>query len=572
MTLTALLRPFSRNRQSVLPGVCLCCLLICLSGCKPPKPAKKAGAGGKGGTTTATTSVTQKGDSECLSYIDNSINMMQPKRLGISSGLKPAVSLLNEWAESCGNFDAKPPTVTDSQKPFLQKYLSEAQLAKMDLTRFTEIDGNFIRDSQLFNGMVSAAIEGKKNDLERTTAAFYYTVNNIDLVPEEKNALPLSPYEICVIGSGTAQQRAWIFIDLMRQLRIDAVLFRPAKPAPFKLLVGVLLEDKIYLYDPVLGLPIPAPAQPADTIQIQMPATFAEVQQDPDLLKKFYGKYTDSRFSAEELKTAQVEILGRSSEWSTRMRRLEDSLSRKQTFVLYRNLDPLEGDPGFIGHIQSIGKGMLKDNKIVVSEYPDNEINASEAISGEQAKTLSLIKLPFRAPVPYDAKQAVENAQGFFEVKWGAPTKKLLKTRLSQLLGEQQAAIKSYVSTRLEERFPADLVVPPEIRQMHVLAGQNAAYFIGIGQFIQEEYAVAAQSFDSFLRHRFYIHRDSQGKWLGRSLSVLYHMAIADAESGKINSAIFSLSENENKGCPDAMRPAFAFFSERWKIIRDKNK
>ena len=563
MTLTNLLRHFSGNRLSLLvPGVCLCCLLICLPGCNPPKSAKQDGS---------KTAETKEEDADCHTYIDNAINMLEPDRLGISSDLEVAVSLLNDWTYKCGNFDAKPPTITDSQKPFLKKYLSEAQLAKMDLTRFTVSDGKFIRDSLLFNGMVNAAIEDTKNDRDRITAAFYYCMNNIDLVTDERLALPLSPYEACIIGSGTAEQRAWIFIDLMRQLRLDAVLFRPTKPASFKMLVGVLLENEIYLYDPVLGLPVPSPAQPEDAVQIQIPATYAEVLKTPDLLKQFYGKYIESRFTAEELKAAQVEIIGRSSEWSERMRRLEDSLSRKQTCVLFRNLDPLEGDPGLIGHIQDIGKGILKDAKIVVSEYPDNQMNEAESLSADKTKLLSLMKMPFKAPIPFDASAKKKNAQGLYEARWGAPTRKLLKTRTTQLLGNQQAAIKSYVTTRLEEQLPVDLAVKPEVRQMHLMAGQNAAYFIAIGQFIQGEYETASTSLDAYLKHRFYIHRDSQGMWLGRSLSVMYHRAIADAETGKLTYAFVTLSEDE-KFCPDAMKPAFAYYSERWKAIRDKNK
>ena len=566
MTLTTLFRQSYGNRLSLLSGACLCCLLICLAGCNPPKPAKKTGTG----TGTKTTGAGEE-DPDCHSYIDNAISMLEPDRLGISSSLEAAVSLLNDWTYRCCNFDEKPPRITDSQKPFLKKYLSEAQLAKMDLTRFTEYDGTFIRDSQLFNGMVNAAIEGRKNDRERITAAFYYCMNNIDLVPDSKQALPFSPYEACIIGSATAEERAWIYINLMRQLRLDAVLFRPAKPAPFKMLVGVFVGNEIYLFDPVLGLPVPSPAQPEDAVQIQIPATYAEVQKTPDLLKKFYGKYSDSRFSAEELKAAQVEIIGRSSEWSARMRRLEDSLSRKQNFVLFRNLDPLEGDPGFIGHIQTIGKGILKDAKILVSEYPDQQMDKAESVSGDEAKILSFLKMPFKAPIPYEVSAKTPNAQGLYEAQWGPPTRKLLKTRTTQLLGNQKAAVKSYVTTRLEEHMPVDLAVAPEIRQMHFMAGQNAAYFIGIGQFIQGEYATASISLDAYLNHRGYVHRTKEGMWLARSLSARYHRAIADAETGKLSYAFVTLSEDE-KFCPEAMKPAFAYYSERWKAIRDRNK
>ena len=562
MTPTTLLRA---STGLSLTGLCLFCLLLFTPGCNPPAPKAQ-----NANSQDSNDSETDQEDPDCNSYIDNAISMLEPDRLGISSSLERAVGLLNQWTFKCGNFDSKPPKVTDSQKPFLKKYLNEDQLAKMDLTRFTEYDGKFIRDSQLFNGMVSAAIKEKKNDVDRTTAAFYYCMNNVALIADEKYALPLSPYEICVIGIGTAEQRAWVFIDLMRQLRIDAVIIRPAKPAPYKLLVGVLLEDKVYLYDPILGLPVPAAEQPEDAFLIQNPATFSEVQKSPDLLKNFYGSDAKNRFSAEELKTARIEIIGRSSEWSARMRRLEDSLSRKQTFVLYRNLDPFEGDPGFIAHIQSVGKGMFKDSPIQVSEYADQQMNETEAVTGEQAQRLTLLKLPFRAPIPYDKQLREETPQGMFKVKWGAPTRKLLKTRTEQLMGNQQTAVESYVITRLEERFPVDLIVPKEVREIHIMAGHNASYFLALGQYLQQEYSSASQTFDFFLRLPL-MHRNSDGVLMGRSLAALYMMTISYAESDKLNLAIFTLSENM-RHCPDALKPAFEYLNQRWKQIREKNK
>ena len=99
------------------------------------------------GTIIAANPAAEQEDPECHSYIDNAINMMQPERMGISSTLTGALSLLNEWAGMCGKFDSEPPTLKDSQRTFLKKYLSEEQLAKLELTRFTEIDGKFIRDS-----------------------------------------------------------------------------------------------------------------------------------------------------------------------------------------------------------------------------------------------------------------------------------------------------------------------------------------------------------------------------------------------------------------------------------------
>ncbi|QDT95410.1 hypothetical protein [Gimesia aquarii] len=557
MTLTNLQHHKFRTPSVFLLGVIFIGLLITIPGCEKPAPPPAQNLNSE---DNAQNSDSESDDPDCNSYIDNAMSMLEPDRLGISATLESAIELLNQWTSKCGNFDSKPPVITDSQKPFLKKYLSEAQLAKMDLTRFTKLDGKFIRNSQLFKGMINAAIEGKTNDKDRATSAFYYCINNIALITDEKNVVPLSPYEICILGAGSAEQRAWVYINLMRQLRIDAVLFRPAKPAPFKLLVGVLIDEEIYLFDPVLGLPIPATEQPANSILIQNPATLASVYKSPEILKNIYGEDAENRFSAEELKNAQVLIMGQSCEWSARMRRLEDSLSRKQTFVLFRNLDEFEGDPGFIAHIQTIGKGILKEADIKVSEYPDEQMRKSAAATGEIAKRIKAMKLPFRAPVPYDAKARVQNADGLFKVQWGPPSKKLLKTRTTQLMGDQQAAISSYVTTRLEAGFPVDLVVPQETRLMHLMAAQQAAYFLALGQYLQGEDSSASKSFNDYLRLYSRVEPD-------RTLAAMYLMAISDAKAGKLSSAIYSVSENKP---PAAIKPAFQYFKERWKDIREK--
>lgn len=558
MTFSNLLRYHSAPRLGLISGICCFALLISISGCKEQKPPSPAAKNANSQESADKSSSSSQADPDCNNYIDNAMSMLEPERLEISSFVGRAVGLLNQWASKCGNFDVDKPALTDSQKPFFKKYLGEAQLAKMDLNRFTKSDAKFIRDSQLFNGMINAAIEGKSNDVERVTAAFYYCMSNVALTANEQNVLPLSPYAICILGAGSAEQRAWIYIDMLRQLRLDAVLLKPAKESPYKLLVGVLVNQDIYLFDPVLGLPIPAKDQPADAVLIPNPATLADVLKSPEILKDFYGEEAANRFSAEELKAPQVLIMGRSCEWSTRMRRLEDSLSRKQTFVLYRNLEELKGDPGFISHLQTIGKGILKDAEIKVSEYADKEIDASESVTGDLAKRIDSIKLPFRAPVPYDVKLRKETPEGFI-VPWGSPTKKLLKTRTAQLLGDQKEAIESYVTTRLEAGFPSDLIVPQETRLMHLMAAHEATYYLGLGKYLQGEYASASQSFNDYLRLYPGVNPE-------RTVAAVYLRAISDAKSGKFSSAIVAAGESKP---PAALKPAFPYLEQRWRTIRD---
>ncbi|MFK7779196.1 MAG: hypothetical protein QM501_13905, partial [Gimesia sp.] len=218
-------RPLFLLPIGIIGFLCLLAFVFIIPGCENSAPPKAKNVNSENDSQDPEA---EKVDADCDSFIDNSMSMLEPDRLGISSSVERSVGLLNQWTFKCGNFDSKPPVVTDSQKPFLQKYLNEAQLAKMDLTRFTELDGRFIRDAQLFNGMMNAAIKGQSSDLERSTAAFYYCMNNVALITNEKNVQPISPYEICIFGAGSAEQRVWIYINVLRQLRIDAVLFRPA--------------------------------------------------------------------------------------------------------------------------------------------------------------------------------------------------------------------------------------------------------------------------------------------------------------------------------------------------------
>ena len=149
------------------------------------------------------------------------------------------------------------------------------------------------------------------DDLERAKSLFDWTVRNIQLEPDDPNRIPRFPWETLLYGQGTASERAWVFILLLRQLDIDAAVLavdegRGARdegreekgekrgekgegkdnknaPGPEKATenkknapgprsggekaeknlqpwcVGVLIEGNVYLFDPLLGLPIPAP-------------------------------------------------------------------------------------------------------------------------------------------------------------------------------------------------------------------------------------------------------------------------------------------------------------------------
>ena len=103
------------------------------------------------------------------------------------------------------------------------------------------------------------------------------------------------PWETLLLGRGTASERAWVFILLARHQGLDAAVVVPADASEAgeegtgHLLVGVLSGGELYLFDPALGLPIPArdgvKLDRAGGLEIE-PATLSEVAADDALLRR----------------------------------------------------------------------------------------------------------------------------------------------------------------------------------------------------------------------------------------------------------------------------------------------
>ena len=100
------------------------------------------------------------------------------------------------------------------------------------------------------------------DDVARATALFDWIVRNVQL-DADSAALPYRPWEVLINGHGTAEQRAWVFALMARQLGLDVVVLEvpdanPPAAGKSKFWLPALLSDgKLYLFDTRLGLPIP---------------------------------------------------------------------------------------------------------------------------------------------------------------------------------------------------------------------------------------------------------------------------------------------------------------------------
>ena len=167
------------------------------------------------------------------------------------------------------------------------RLLPPEEQERLVVPEFQSYDGFHIRDCLWAKRAVDFAAGKTHRDLDRAVSLFYYVVRNMHIADVRA---PLAVFDGMLLGRGTAEHRAWVFAELLRQLRIDSVILRPGSSEPAvgsaKLLVGALIGSDVFLFDPQLGLPIPSPSDTGDSPLPSRPATLAEVRRDSTLVRQ----------------------------------------------------------------------------------------------------------------------------------------------------------------------------------------------------------------------------------------------------------------------------------------------
>ena len=103
------------------------------------------------------------------------------------------------------------------------------------------------------------------DDRFRAARLFDWTVRNIQLERDEspRQRVPRQPWQVLLLGRGTAIERAWVFMLLARQQQLDVVLLatpdRQTAGQWHLWLPAQLVEGQLYLFDTELGLAVPGP-------------------------------------------------------------------------------------------------------------------------------------------------------------------------------------------------------------------------------------------------------------------------------------------------------------------------
>ena len=551
------------NRVAVVAILGLCLSIASgVAGCQGKAPSDSSSA------KSSTEGAAKVSQAEIEDQLTSALYQLQPDKLGVESQLGDAVSVLNNWWSAVESADLEPTGLTPPPVPLDR--VPEPFRPRLQQTTYDLADGTHIRAAYLARAIAFHIADQSDDELDRTVRVFEWVCRNVALAPEDEPLPPLTFYELLIVGRGRPADRAWVFGDVLKQLRIDSVVLQSksegSTPAP--IVVGVPLDGEVYLFDPQLGLPIPRGDESASP-RIARPATLREIREHPDWLKALAPR-SDQPYepTAEQLASATVQAIASPSGWTPRMWNLEQLLPSASLCVLYDAPEALGDAPGLFARIAAAEPAWSAE-AIGLWTYPlERDFEFSTLDPQKDPNAIRLAQgalLPFSVPLEERkdaddrlAKELEAHQDWLKDKKGDAPKAKAgnigpsmyhLRTRTQQLQGQLSDAIAQYVIIRqLSVTAPPD----PNWGQVYQHAAQDAFYWSGVAKYEQGQYDEAIVVLAD------YIKRYRRGRWPGPAGLLL---AECHRELGRMPEAIQAV-----KTAPpdDAYRATTAVLAKRW--------
>jgi hypothetical protein len=165
--------------------------------------------------------------------------------------------------------------LSEKERQFLSKEanLSEAELAEVDSATFRLGDAHYLDECQLLRDAAKSLEVRGIGPLDRARLSFEWVMRNVIL--HERNDSWTPPAFTLRRGAGSALERAFVYLALLRQHQLDGCLIAVPDTEPLQFLVGVHdgKTDDIWLFDPRLELPLASKDGVATLKQVQVDAT-----------------------------------------------------------------------------------------------------------------------------------------------------------------------------------------------------------------------------------------------------------------------------------------------------------
>jgi len=240
--------------------------LVCLvtAGCGAPQPRSVAPAGERQ-QAASSAAATRAMREQLLAGAVSVLGSLD--RYDEARGGEQVFDRLVQWSHAAGAAPAPQP------EPLLETLpagLRQAAAAILDREMFDAAgDVIAIRDRKWLADVAATCRGQGATDLELAVALFAWTVRSLaavsdpPMVPGDKapGSRWFLPGEIMLAGRGSGPQRAWIFIELLRQAGLDGVMLATASgggpPRPW--LPALVSGGEAYLFEPTYGMPVPGP-------------------------------------------------------------------------------------------------------------------------------------------------------------------------------------------------------------------------------------------------------------------------------------------------------------------------
>ena len=448
---------------------------------------------------------------------------------------------LNQWihADPVGDAAASAEWKEDSLRDSLSEdYQDMCTDEKLGSSVFDPIyDIVAIRDQRWLADIAKTARGEALDDIDIATSLFRWTIRSLAIQSDppllatagSSGVRWFERGEILLSGRGSAAQRSWIFLELLRQAGLQGVMlatvdrdgsYRPWLPA-------LISGGEAYLFEPTYGIPVPSVGAPGV-------ATVREAAANPAVLTQFDDDSRRYPVASDDMSSLVVLVVADPQSLSRRMDLLEQSL--------------------FGGSAVRLATDASALGSFAVAALPQ----------GERETPVALWSFPFEVRRRRQAKEmavnhalaeelqvmgvVVEEKRKGSGLSSGRRTiRPLYAGRLREFRGELEGpngAKKAYLLARPSNAAVADLVARvPEgqreaVRKVYVQMKEDATYWLGIVTLSEGDYEIAVDYLG-----RMTLLASPDGRWAS---AARVNLAEAKIQTGDTQGAIELLREDRS--------------------------
>jgi len=386
-----------------------------------------------------------------------------------------------------------------------------------------------IRDQRWLADIAKTAKGDSLDDIDVAIALFRWTIRSLAIQSDPPLSAATSSKgvrwfergEILLSGRGSAAQRSWIFLELLRQAGLKGVMLgtvgRDGSYLPW--LPAVLVGGEAYLFEPTYGIPVPSRAGLGV-------ATVREAASDARVLSQLDDTTRRYPVASDDMKSLVVLVLADPQSLSRRMKLLEQNLFGGSAVRLTVNATAL-------GSLAAEALPKRKtETQVALWSFPF-EVRRRRLVKDEAVMKALSDELRVM-DVVVEEKRIVRGLSSGRKT-----TRPLYAGRLREFRGElkgPEGAKKAYLLARPSDAAVAELTMRyPEtqretVRRIYEQMKEDATYWLGLVTLSEGDYEIAADYLE-----RMTLLALPDGRWAS---AARINLAEAKVQSGNIEGAI----------------------------------